>query len=261
MLKKLKTNISQKSSNTNLNKFGFTLAEVLITLVIIGIVAAITIPILNQKQQEKTAVTGLKKAFSALSQAYILAVKENGAPDEWDLVASTSPQGAENILNTFAKYMRVLKNCGRNSGCYPATRYKNLNGDFYGSDVENNAAYAKAILNDGSYLFMTSYGSCTTYSWGSTEQLKNPCGDIYVDINGKKPPNQFGIDLFGFYLTTKAILPTGSQNDTSGYTFSGSCKNGRSSLGWGCTAWVIENQNLDYLNCSDLSWSSKRECD
>ena len=55
----------------------FTLAEVLITLGIIGVVAAMTMPVLIQNHQEKVTVTRLKKAYSILSQAYMSSSAEN----------------------------------------------------------------------------------------------------------------------------------------------------------------------------------------
>lgn len=59
----------------------FTLAEVLITLGIIGVVAALTIPTLMQKADEQATVSALKKTYSTLTQAYNLAVNDNSSPD------------------------------------------------------------------------------------------------------------------------------------------------------------------------------------
>ena len=63
----------------------FTLAEVLITLGIIGVVAAMTMPVLIQKHREQVAVTKVKKFYSTFSQAYLMAVQENGTLDNWGL--------------------------------------------------------------------------------------------------------------------------------------------------------------------------------
>ncbi|PWL80398.1 hypothetical protein DBY21_01910 [Candidatus Gastranaerophilales bacterium] len=56
---------------------GFTLAEVLITLGIIGIVAAMTLPSVIGKYQKKVTVERLKKVYTSLSQALIYSVKDN----------------------------------------------------------------------------------------------------------------------------------------------------------------------------------------
>ena len=68
--------------------FGFTLAEVLITLGIIGVVAAMTIPTLIQKHQKQTILTQLKKAYSELGQAIQLAEVENESREYWDFSLS-----------------------------------------------------------------------------------------------------------------------------------------------------------------------------
>lgn len=66
----------------NSRKIAFTLAEVLITLGIIGVVAAMTLPSLITNYQEKQRVSQLKKVYSALSQAFVSALQENGTVDE-----------------------------------------------------------------------------------------------------------------------------------------------------------------------------------
>ena len=65
--------------------YAFTLAEVLITLGIIGIVAAMTLPGVMGKFREKATVTKLKKFYSVLSQGYIFATEEFGTPDVWGI--------------------------------------------------------------------------------------------------------------------------------------------------------------------------------
>ena len=67
-------------------KIAFTLAEVLITLGIIGVVAALTLPSVIAKYQDKVTVTKVKKAYAMFSQAYLSAINDNGGlpKEEWD---------------------------------------------------------------------------------------------------------------------------------------------------------------------------------
>lgn len=66
-----------------MNKKGFTLAEILITLGIIGIVAAMTLPSLISNYRKRVAETRIKRAYSLLNQAMLYAVKDNGASKNW----------------------------------------------------------------------------------------------------------------------------------------------------------------------------------
>lgn len=74
--------------------------------------------------------------------------------------------------------------------------------------------------------------------------------------NNKK--NVYGKNLFEFHVFNDRILPAGNKNTTY-MSFSANCK--RTAQGRGCTAWVLENGNMDYLRCDDLSWDGKRKCD
>ena len=69
----------------NRTKFGFTLAEVLITLGIIGVVAALTLPSLITSYKRQEASARLKKFNSMMGQALILSVENNGDVNEWDM--------------------------------------------------------------------------------------------------------------------------------------------------------------------------------
>lgn len=238
-------------------KKAFTLAEVLITLGIIGVVAALTIPILVQNADERATITALKKAYSTLSQAYNIAVQDNGTPDTWSIVQTNA--GGAPMLTTLIPYLKVDLSCpSLVLGCFPPVTYNYLSSGSYG--MINNSDFTKARLYDGtlissSYAISSSCGS----SYGNTVSLQNVCGWYFVDINGYKGPNQFGRDTFVFYLTKYGIVPAGTPQDTS-RTFSSECKDKTTADGWGCTAWVIYNENMDYLHCNTLGWGIKTTC-
>ncbi len=238
------------------NKTAFTLAEVLITLGIIGVVAALTMPSLIADHREKETVAKLKKVYSTLSNAFLLAKEEYGTPDEWELIANNSSIGAENIASKFAEYMNMSKYCGTDSGC-AGENYKHLHGSDNVS-FDSNENYAKFILADGTLvLFVVRNPQCTE-NRGDTPLLKSVCAVIAVDINGKKAPNQYGYDFFTFALSKEGIVPTGSKEYTF-FPFDETCSN-KSTTGESCSAWVIYNENMDYLHCNDLSWGGKTKC-
>jgi len=90
----------------------------------------------------------------------------------------------------------------------------------------------------------------------------NVCGNIKVDINGKKGDYAFGKDVFIFDITPKGIISTGTQLEKV-FPFEEFCNKSKTSYanGRSCAAWVIYNENMDYLHCDDLSWNSKTKCD
>ena len=240
------------------NKRAFTLAEVIIVVGILGLVAEMTIPTLMQNIREQTTVVALKKAYSTLSQAYTLAVQENGTPDNWGLTnGDMAGVGAVNLLNNLKPYLRITKDCGAGSGCYP-TAMETLNKTIY-LDYNTLQNHAKIQLTDGSIMAFWSGSSNCSLNLGSTQSLSNICGAIHVDINGFKKPNQWGVDYFQFFVTKFGIIPVGSALEIN--RFVNDCRDKTTADGLGCTAWVIYNENLDYLHCSDLAWGGKTKCD
>ena len=131
-----------------MKKSGFTLAEVLITLGVIGVVAAITIPSLIQKQTERATITKLKKEYSIMSNALMNAISEYGAPEHWEeVITYKNGENEEVERNTsgiylITKYLKVVENCGFEAkGCF-AHRYKKLSGGNE-RDFENIGYYTK----------------------------------------------------------------------------------------------------------------------
>lgn len=244
--------------NKKTGKFGFTLAEVLITLGIIGIVAEITVPVLYNNMVTRQTVSMLKKENSILSQAYTLAVQDNGStPDMWISSQTISdPQSALDISDKLSPYLKVIKNCGHSAGCLPGL-YSGLNASSY--DFDNTYTdSAKMQLSDGTILIIRSWGSGNAQNNAGTSQyLQNVVAAIFVDINGLKGPNTYGRDMFRFYLTKYGIVPSGTQQETLS-PFNVTCINGGNGIG--CAAWVLYNENMDYMKCSNLGWGGPTTC-
>lgn len=94
-------------------KSAFTLAEVLITLGIIGVVAAMTIPTLLAKYQEKQTVTKLKQTYSILSQAIRSVQEDVGTPDDWELSGRNySTDDSVLIAQNLLPALKVVQDCG-----------------------------------------------------------------------------------------------------------------------------------------------------
>lgn len=253
-----------KIKKTFAHDSAFTLAEVLIVIGIIGIIAQMTIPTLMKNTETTQRVVGLKKAYSTLSQAYTMAVNDNGTPDGWNI--GTEPgdgPGAVNFLNVLAPYFKVTKNCGTTLlGCFKDITYRYLNGGEW-TNFETITQVARAQLADGSSFAIWTYGGCVKNN-GTIQSLQSICGEFIYDVNGFKGPNQLGLDTFYFYISKNGIMPVGSEMDTldSTFSFDGSCKLKSTAMGRGCTAWMIYNENQDYAkdNCTDLAWGGKTKC-
>jgi len=234
-------------------KKGFTLAEVLITLGIIGVVAALTMPSLIAKYKEKATVVKVKKAYSVLSQAYTRALNDYGQPADWDLGGYASADGAQKLRDILGGYMVKVRN-GISINDYGSVTQ--LDGTVM--SITARGTDATLTLSDGTTIaFFVESADCSQNVWG-TDNYANVCAQITV-ITDKKL--QAGINYFPFYLTDKGIVPMGGQGSTR--DFEVLCRRNKttSANGWGCTAWVVINENMDYLHCDDLSWSGKTKCD
>lgn len=236
-------------------KRGFTLAEVLITLGIIGIVAALTIPILISNYQEKQTVTRVKEAYTLLNSAVQMAVVEHGPINTW-LTGSITDDGELNyrtfspmLFEKIIPYLKTVFTCTGLLECRPyAYTYGNLTGKAAPMWILN---YTGAKLLNGTYIQIQSTGSCT-----SQYEIQNACGTIRIDVNGPNPPNQTGRDIFLFAINNEGyVLP---------YKFNPQRCNLTDSLyvnGNACTEWVILKGNLNYLKCDGLSLTGKDTCD
>lgn len=213
---------------------GFTLAEVLITLGIIGVIASLTIPTLMQKQKDMATISAVKKSMSVISNAFISAVQDEGPPTGWTL-----GNGGVTILDNLAPYLKISKNCGIRVGCFPTGSYKLLDRTTDDWNIDSDFDSGKAMLGDGSLIVTKTNGNCNDM----IGTLSNICGTIWVDVNGFKTPNTKGLDLFGFYMTKDKIVPigTGANNwDAPAFCNMYYCD--------AATLWIIYNNNMDYLS-------------
>ena len=207
----------------NLKGFrGFTLAEVLITLVIIGVIAAMTIPTLMNNTNNQEYVSRLKKAYSTLAQATKLLIAENGPVSGWGLTKDEA--GYQKLMDMYGKVLQRAQICS-GSGCFSSDMYTNLDGtDYKRLDTDTRwASLPKFILSDGTLiLFDSSLSSDCTGSFGGVKF----CAEIFVDINGKKKPNRWGRDLYEFLLTDNGLALSGCNQscDTSTTGYHCACK-------------------------------------
>ena len=190
-------------------KLAFTLAELLITLGIIGVIAALTLPALTSNTQNKQLESGLKKGASIIEQTLNMYQAEYG-----ERISAGNFQN-EQLKPVLIKYMHVIKDCGyghsdADKACIKnygsgnlenSTYYKNYNG----TNVIDNGLFDEGqfVLADGSLILIQNSAQ--------TDLLF-----ISIDVNGfNKRPNRLGQDLFMFQISNKGkLLPMGAEGTT-----------------------------------------------
>ena len=209
-------------------RIGFTLAEVLITLGIIGVVAAMTIPTLMNYTQDKEFKEAAKEAFSKSSQA-IQQMKN----DEGGTLSGYGINNAGLFKPVFMKYFKVIKDCNLSdcvAGSYTSDVYTSLSGD--PADTQNGAE-GQFVTSDGMFFNIQDSIYSGIY--------------IIVDVNGySKKPNIYGRDTFVFQIVNDNLLPmgaNGTQLSSSWYCDKGDAHNLTSSQGLGCMYNVMKGAN------------------
>lgn len=179
-----------------LKKRAFTLAEVLITLGIIGVISAITIPSLISNYQKKQAALGAKKAYVELNQILRMAIAEHGDPNGWSYYKEDELQ--QWVDTYFKPYVKVTDSviCSNFKRClgvpmsYPiksTTWSQNMNGQYV----------------------ITKLGTPFAYVFSRYGGIYEPDTRVRAYINNPKNLRAYvGKDVFTFVLSTKENEPT-----------------------------------------------------
>ena len=225
-------------------KKAFTLAEVLLVVAIIGVIAAMAIPNLNKSVNEDKTIMLFRNTADQLSAAYGKVISEYGT--NVDKNETDCPSGKSSYY-CFAfhivQYLDVGYDCGdtNKDKCFSNEKITMFDGSNAGVDKGNEDCY---------YTFLLANGVGVCYRGSSFE----------LDLNGpKKGPNSRGIDLFRMDTATGALAPEpsnyvdGSTENENFIEFVNYDKFNK---------WAFEIGNLDYLRCADsLNWINKHTCD
>ncbi len=235
------------------NKNAFTLAEVLITLGIIGVVAAITIPTLINNYKKMHYVNKFKHTYSLLQQAIGMSQVENGPLDTWDY--SENPEEEENLTKFAEKYitpyLKIAKNCGTRTGegCLPE-KVMLLNGNEWPYGGTDNDISYKVVLSNGVPITIDYKQNCT--------ENKTYCIGITAHTDGLKKQTTMGRDYFLFdaFPGLNQIYPRGIYpNSTGSYSYLNTDENGN---------WIkrtkeeIEAKCCNSSQCNGGDWCGGR---
>ena len=226
------------------NSKAFTLAEVLIALVIIGIIAAITVPTIIANAQKNAFKSALKKNYSILQQAFNLerGYFFNGDYLDWNYQHSTS--FTEAVFNNLKPHLNIAKICGHqttNDECWQTTKAKNGSyAQFFSENGHTGFGETYSfILSDGTAVLMDIWhnGNVNNYL-GITKNIISSDSNIalilLIDVNGPKKPNIVGKDVFAFALTSRGLTPSGADNKSV------KCDNLNTTANYDCTAKILK---------------------
>ena len=205
---------------------GFTLAEVLVTLGIIGVVSAMTIPTLMQNHQRTTYVTQLHKVYNEVSQAALQVMADSNASSLQE--SKLRRQGSAYFLSNYFK-TTITCSGSDTSDCF-ASDYTNMNGTAITLSNTIPTTAQCAVLASGAAICMNGSSSYT----------------VVTDINGKAGPNILGRDLFSFILGSDGTVSTGDVESIAS-KFSSNCSSATGDAYGYCFAKILnDGWKMDY---------------
>jgi Tfp pilus assembly protein PilE len=210
--------------------------------VIIGIIAAITVPTIIANAQKNAFKSALKKNYSILQQAFNLERGYFFNGDYLDYNYQHSTSFTEAVFNNIKPHLNIAKICGHkytNDECWQPTKAK-------------NGSYAEFFSENGhtgfweTYSFILSDGTAVLMDMWSEGGLKTDLGIrknlisnnanivLLIDVNGPKKPNIVGKDVFAFALTSRGLTPAGADNNSE------NCDNLNINYNYDCTAKILK---------------------
>lgn len=169
----------------------FTIAEVLITLGIIGVVAALTIPTLIAKHKKETIEKKLAKYYTNINQAFTLSEVENGSHENWDYTLSSW-----DFYNTYlAKYLQTVR----------------VQKGYTGSPDDDR--FVGIFFNDGTMAVMA-YTNCLNFFPKTNTKYNAVCANIETE---NQKLYKYGKDTFAFNICRdglRKLEPYGQKNCT-----------------------------------------------
>lgn len=179
----------------------FTLAEVLITLGVIGVVAVMTLPTLINEHRISQWETALKRDYTVLSQGFRKMMADYGCDTiECTGILTTTTDEEGNIVGDHDRLdqairstFQVVKSYKRGEFEQRSIKYlkgANSNGK---SEVLTPTSSYYFVMNDGAIvrIYVPPTGNCTRLNGVA-------CAFVDIDVNGLLPPNTYGKDIFAF---------------------------------------------------------------
>ena len=232
------------------SKCAFTLAEVLITLGIIGVVAVLTLSMIIPKYKEHVWINKFKQTYSVLSELYMNAIEENGGtfPEDICTGITVKKQCSDKIVDF------LIKN---NSNIHKVNWEAVMPRYYY--DIVNTKTDNQMYRLHYSWFKLNNGASVGVEGSAIIDSANNRYFPfMFVDLNGIAAPNKLGYDQFLLYL--KKTFD--GNYKISGYDLwwvsPAYCNPFKKVGGWynggACAIWLIRHGNMDYLHKEIKSW-------
>ncbi|OGI03486.1 MAG: hypothetical protein A2Y25_10865 [Candidatus Melainabacteria bacterium GWF2_37_15] len=220
---------------------GFSLAEVLLVIIILGVVASETIPVLVTNFQNKTLRTAWKKQYTVLAQAHKLLMLSYDSTNMSNLpICVTSSCMAQAYIHRSG--LKIYRDCGytndaQASGCLSDKWY-----GYEGNVIDDIAGFTSGGIilwfMDGSTINVSGYNeACNDISLGAGMPF---CARLIVDVNGPKAPNKLGLDIYFIFVTKDGIKPSGSTDWLGTVSPCSTVDDGGYANGYACSAEVLK---------------------
>lgn len=198
----------------------FTLAEMLLTLAIIGVVAALTIPTVKDHSDEVKYIAAAKKAFSTISAATTAIEIQHGDGVFWKFDDSKTIDWYKSAMNLVPP------------------------------DPDKTSWERTNLSGEGEGNFVVTLAGADGMAW-SIGTGDYPCGGgaAYVDINGPQPPNVIGLDIHGFRIGS--LCNGAARAGDFGVYPMGDGSNDKTTK-WACTAYVMRNTKMPWLSDTSI---------
>ncbi len=250
-----------------MKKHGFTLAEVLITLGIIGVVAAMTTPTLIASVRNQSNAAKLSSAVSVLENAFTALVVNEGTDDITETELWNYWGDADDFAGEFGKYLKVISYDSGEGTSIPSgytTGVKTISGTALTSLPNITGAYISLTLPSGAVAYVAEDG--TVKSTEEEETIQEAGGALFsssayvtVDVNGVEAPNRVGRDIFCFIMGPDGKFYPFGGKDVAVFKGKGAdatwksaegvypCTDTTQGNGEGCTARLMEeNYKMNY---------------
>lgn len=233
-----------------MKKRGFTLAEVLVAMALVGVIASLTIPTFVSSSRNKANATKLATTISAVENAFTSMIASEGASDLTETEIIDGNGEVYDLEKKLGEYLKITK-MGE-----VTPKYKKIGGTTLEEYKARNGFY---LTKNGAVLGFEyqKYKPINPNKLKEiTSSIKFGIAELVIDVNGMQSPNTFGRDAFSFILGDDGSLyPAGSKefslvknNSALAWDDPGSpypCKNNSKTIG--CTARLIENNfEVDY---------------